>query len=63
MARPSRPTLSKRDRERAKLQKRQEKEARRVQREEEKKLHPRDASGEDPDLAGMRPGPQPPLDY
>lgn len=60
MPRPSRPTLAKRDRERAKKAKQLEKEARRAQRKEEKAQ--RRDTGEDPDLAGMRPGPQPPLE-
>lgn len=62
MPRPSRVTLAKRDRERALKAKQKEKEARRTQRKEEKKAQPRVHGGEDPDLAGMIPGPQPPLD-
>lgn len=63
ISRPGKATLAKRDRERAKHAKQQEKEARRAQRKAEKVANPRpkDIEGEDPDLAGMRPGPQPPL--
>jgi hypothetical protein len=63
--RPGKATLAKRARERAKQAKQKEKEVRRAQRKEEKKTLPRpDArpdDGEDPDLAGMTPGPQAPL--
>jgi hypothetical protein len=60
--RPGKATLAKRDRERAKQAKRKEKEARQAQRQEAKKAVPRRTDeGEDPDLAGMTPGPQAPL--
>ncbi|TLY33457.1 MAG: hypothetical protein E6K57_03760 [Nitrospirae bacterium] len=61
MSRPGKATLAKRDREKAKRVKQQQKEARRAQRKAEKVVRPRPAGGEDPDLAGMRPGPQEPL--
>ena len=63
MPRPGKATLAKRDRERAKQAKRREKEERRAQRKADKKDNPRaqPQGGEDPDIAGMRPGPQPPL--
>lgn len=61
MSRPGKATLAKRDREKAKQAKQKEKEARRMQRKEEKKAGPRSRDGEDPDLAGMVPGPQAPL--
>jgi hypothetical protein len=61
MARPGKTTLAKRDRERAKQAKRRDKEERRAQRKADKKDNPRPQGAEDPDLAGMRPGPQPPL--
>ena len=54
-------THGKRARERAKQDKQREKAARRVQRKEEQAAHPRPKNGEDPDLAGMKPGPQAPL--
>jgi hypothetical protein len=60
MPRPGKATLAKRDRERNKVAKRQEKEERRAQRKAQKQDR-RPANGEDPDLAGMRPGPQAPL--
>jgi hypothetical protein len=61
--RPGKATLAKRDRERAKQAKQKEKEERRVQRKVEKSLIPKQErdDGEDPDLAGMVPGPQAPL--
>jgi hypothetical protein len=54
-----RATFSKRERERARQQHREDKAAKRMQRLEEKKNRPSDASGEDPDIAGIVPGPQP----
>lgn len=62
--RPGKVTQAKRNRERAQQQKRQEKQARRAQRTLEKTQRvPANemADGEDPQLAGLRPGPQPPL--
>lgn len=53
-------TLAKRDREKARLQKQREKEERRALRKANKRERP-DQEGEDPDLAGLRWGPQPPL--
>jgi hypothetical protein len=60
ISRPSKATLAKRAREKAKHERQQEKEERRAQRKEAKQI-PRRNDGEDPDLAGMRPGPQAPL--
>jgi len=55
-------TQAKRTRERDKQIKRMEKESRRAQRKEEKQAaRPVARDGEDPDLAGMVPGPQAPL--
>jgi hypothetical protein len=54
-----RATFSKRERERARQQHREDKADKRMQRLEEKKNRPSDASGEDPDIAGIVPGPQP----
>jgi len=54
-----RATFSKRERERARQQHREDKAAKRLQRLEEKKNRPSDATGEDPDIAGIVPGPQP----
>ena len=61
MPRAGKPVLTKRDRERAKRAKRNEKEARRAQRKEAKQVRPERRDGEDPDLAGLQPGPQAPL--
>lgn len=58
MAQRSRPTSNKRERERAKIEKRKEKAARRQRASVERANSPRSA-GEDPDIAGIVPGPQP----
>ncbi|HTI37506.1 MAG TPA: hypothetical protein VL484_08120 [Vicinamibacterales bacterium] len=55
----SRPTQNKRARERAKQLKQQEKIARRQEMKERKANNPRQAGAEDPDIAGIIPGPQP----
>ena len=61
MGRPAKVTQAKRNREMVKRMKQQDKEARRVQRKaENEELRPV-LEGEDPDLVGLRPGPQPPL--
>ena len=54
--------LTKRERERARQQKQQEKAAKREQRRKEKAERPALGSGEDPDIAGIVPGPQPPTE-
>ena len=61
IGKPAKTTLAKRDREKAKQMKQREKEARRVQRKAEKSERRPHAEGEDPDLAGLRWGPQEPL--
>lgn len=61
IARPGKTTLAKRDREKRKQMKQREKEARREQRKTEKADRRPHAEGEDPDLAGLRWGPQEPL--
>jgi hypothetical protein len=54
------PGMSKRQREMARRQKQQEKTARKAQRQEEKKQRLATLpEGEDPDLVGIVPGPQP----
>jgi hypothetical protein len=53
-----RPSVNKRNREQAKREKRQEKEARRAERARERQSRGT-TGGEDPDLAGIVPGPQP----
>jgi hypothetical protein len=55
----SRPTQNKRARERARQEKQQQKAARRLETKERKSLRPEVAAGEDPDIAGIVPGPQP----
>ena len=56
----SRPTQSKRARERAKQEKQQQKAARRLESQQRKASQAgRAAGGEDPDIAGIVPGPQP----
>ena len=54
-------TATKRHRERAKIEKRNEKVRRREARKKAKETEPLPDDGSDPDLAGMKPGPQPPL--
>ncbi len=60
MARSSKVTQGKRNREMAKKMKQQEKESRRLQRKSEETETPTLLPDEDPDLLGIRPGPQPP---
>ena len=60
MASKSRPTQLKRQRERALAEKRNQKAARRQEAKERRANQPRRQDGEDPDIAGIRPGPQPP---
>jgi hypothetical protein len=56
----SRPTQNKRARERAKQEKQQQKAARRLESQQRKATQtPRGAGEEDPDIAGIVPGPQP----
>ena len=59
MARQSRPTFQKRLKEKARQERRREKEQRRFESKERKDNSlPRGLVGEDPDIAGIRPGPQ-----
>ena len=60
MAKLGRASQAKRGREKAKQEKRKEKLERRVLRKQEKETGPRPVGVEDPDLAGIIPGPQPP---
>ncbi len=55
----SRPTQNKRARERARQEKQQHKAERRQEAKQRKALTPTAAGGEDPDIAGIVPGPQP----
>jgi hypothetical protein len=59
MAKSSRPTAQKRAKERARQEKQQQKQARRLQSKELKANAALRSGGEDPDIAGIRPGPQP----
>jgi hypothetical protein len=54
----SRPTQNKRARERARQEKQQAKAARRLERSQRPAKQP-NSEGEDPDIAGIVPGPQP----
>jgi hypothetical protein len=58
MPKKSRPTFQKREKEKARQQKQKDKQARRVE-SKERRAEPgfRD-EGEDPDIAGIQPGPQ-----
>ena len=59
MANRARPTLQKRERERARLEKQRNKEARREDAKTRRANVTPTSGGEDPDLAGIRPRPQP----
>jgi hypothetical protein len=50
----------KRQKERARQEKQRDKDASRVDRRKEKDLRTSQTPGEDPDIAGIVPGPQPP---
>jgi hypothetical protein len=56
----SRPTFLKREREKTKRERQQLKSARRAEASAQKAAAPARRDGEDPDIAGIRPGPQPP---
>jgi hypothetical protein len=62
MARNARPTAAKREREKALLERRQQKAARRLD-AKERKSSERPANGIDPDIAHIKLGPQPPADW
>lgn len=59
MARNSRPTAAKREREKGLIERRQQKAERRRQEKERKAGAPAVPEGEDPDIAGIKLGPQP----
>jgi hypothetical protein len=59
MAKKARPTMQKREKEKARVQKQKEKETRRIEAKERKALLPSGDEAEDPDIAGIIPGPQP----
>jgi hypothetical protein len=59
MAKKSRPTFQKREKEKARVQKQKDKENRRLESKERRRNTTTPIDGEDPDIAGIRPGPQP----
>lgn len=61
MAQRSRPTLMKREREKARMEKQKMKEARRADKPD--RPSDRAAGGIDPDIAHIKPGPQPLADW
>jgi len=61
MANNGRPSMNKRRKEQERREWQEKKAARRAQRAEELKNRP-NTLGEDPDIAGIVPGPQPPLE-
>ena len=63
MARNARPTAAKREREKALNERRKEKEARRRDAKERKATTPDTPDGVDPDIAGIKLGPQPLADW
>jgi hypothetical protein len=63
MANRSRPTLQKREREKAKQERQRVKEQRRQEAKERRTTTGPRPEGEDPDLAGITPGPQPLADW
>ena len=60
MARRSRPSFTKRQKEMARQQKQQDKDARRLEIRRQKTAQPAAVVDEDPEIAGIQPGPQPP---
>jgi hypothetical protein len=63
VAKNSKPTSQKRAREKARIDRQKEKEARRLEAKERKAAAPRRSGDEDPDLAGIQLGPQPRPDW
>jgi hypothetical protein len=59
MANRTRPTLEKRAKERARQEKRKQKDERRATAKVQRSSNPRQDGEEDPDIAGIVPGPQP----
>jgi hypothetical protein len=59
MARKSRQTLQKREKEKARMMKQKDKETRRLESKARKASITTVIGDEDPDIAGIRPGPQP----
>jgi len=63
MARNARPTAAKREREKALIERRQQKAARRQDAKVRKSTSDSDSDGDDPDIAHIKLGPQPPADW
>ena len=63
MAQRSRPTITKRQREQARIAKQKDKAARRADRARQGPSTPAFPGDVDPDIADIRPGPQPPADW
>lgn len=63
MARNARPTAAKREREKALIERRQQKAARRQDAKDRKSTTGGDRSDGDPDIAHIKLGPQPPKDW
>jgi hypothetical protein len=63
MARNARPTAAKREREKALIERRQQKLARRLDARERKSHAAPRVAGVDPDIAHIKLGPQPPADW
>lgn len=60
----SNPSVNKRQKERQRQERQREKSAKREERKREKENRPAGgAPGEDPDIAGIVPGPQPPPEW
>jgi hypothetical protein len=59
MAKSSRPTMKKREKEKARQERQKQKDARRIEAKERKASALPRAEGEDPDIAGITAGPQP----
>jgi len=58
VANRTRPTLEKRAKERARQEKRKQKEERRASAKVQRAANPKGGGAEDPDIAGIVPGPQ-----
>ena len=58
MPKKSRPTFQKREKEKARQQKQKDKQARRLEAKERRAAAGPRGPGEDPDIAGIQPGPQ-----
>jgi len=59
----SRTSFMKRQKEQQRQAHHREKAEKKVERQREKEARPAAEAGEDPDLAGIVPGPQPPIEY